>query len=81
MRQVDFYFHNRCLSQQSIQLLAKDVEAAYPRWTVTVHPLSDNEVETIGFNTLPVIVINGVPTVFGTPSRRWLLETIRKCDQ
>ena len=31
----------------------------------------------LGFTVLPAIAINGVPVVFGTPSREWLLETIR----
>lgn len=80
MRRVDFYFHNSCLSQQSILRLAREVETAYPEWTVTVHPLLENEVQAMGFKALPVITINGVPTVFGAPSREWLLETIRMCN-
>jgi hypothetical protein len=81
MRRVDLYIHDGCLSQHSILSLAKDVEVTYPTWTVTVHPLSVDEANAIGFKALPAIAINGVPTVFGTPSREWLLETIRMCDQ
>ncbi len=81
MRRVDFYFHDGCLSQPSILLLAKDIEVAYPAWIVTVHPLLEDEIKTMGFQTLPAIVINGVPAAFGTPSREWLLEIIRMCDQ
>lgn len=81
MRRVDLYFHNGCLSQPSILSLAKDIEAAYPTWTVTLHPLSVDEANAIGFKALPAIVINGVTTLFGTPSREWLSEIIRMCDQ
>lgn len=81
MRRVDLYFHDGCLSQPSILSLAKDIEATYPTWTVTVHPLSVDEVNAMGFTILPAIAINGVPTAFGTPTREWLLETIRMCDQ
>ncbi len=81
MRRVDLYFHDGCLSQPSILSLAKDIEAAYPTWTVTLHPLSVDEANAIGFKALPAIMINGVATLFGTPSREWLLEHIRMCDQ
>lgn len=81
MGRVDFYFHDGCLSQSSILLLARDVETAYPKWTVTVHPLLEDEVKAMGFTALPAITINGAMTAFGTPSREWLLETIRMCDQ
>jgi len=81
MRRLDFYFHDGCLSEPSILLLAKDIEVAYPEWVVTVHPLLEDEVKPMGFQTLLAIVINGVPAAFGTPNREWLLEIIRMCDQ
>ncbi|HNT37396.1 MAG: hypothetical protein AB7P24_16870 [Nitrospira sp.] len=80
MRRVDFYFHDGCLSQPSLLSLAKDIEAAYPTWTVTIHPLSADEVNAMGFTILPTITINNVPTAFGTPCREWLLEAIRMCE-
>lgn len=80
MRRVDFYCHKGCLSQPSILLLAKDLEAAYPRWTVTVHPLSNDDMKSLGFHVLPTVAINGVPIGPGMPSKAWLLETIRMCD-
>ena len=64
MKRVDFYFHDGCLSEPSILQLAKDVEAAYPRWTVAVHPHLDDDGKAMGFKTLPAIAINGVSTVF-----------------
>lgn len=81
MRRVDFYFHDGCLSQRSILSLARDIETAHPTWTVAVHRILEAEVNAMGFKALPAITINGVPAVFGTPSREWLLETIRMCDQ
>jgi hypothetical protein len=81
MRQVAFYFHDGCLSQQSILLLARDIQSAFPTWTVTVHRLMEDKMKALGFKVLPVISINGVPVVFGTPSREWLLETIRAWGQ
>lgn len=80
MRRVDFYFHDGCLSQPSILSLAKDIEAAYPRWSVGIHPLVDDEVNALGFQVLPTITINGLRVVSGMPSKAWLLETIRMCD-
>lgn len=68
MKRVDFYFHDGCLSEPSILQLAKDVEAAYPRWTVAVQ---DDDVKAMGFKALPAIAINGVPTVFER-TRHWV---------
>lgn len=76
---MDFYFHDGCLSELSLLSLAKDVEAAYPRWSVEIHPLSDSEAKSLGFQVLPAISINGVPIGTGIPSKKWLLEAIRKC--
>jgi len=80
MRRVDFYFHDGCLSQQSVLRLAKDIETTYPRWTVAVHPLLDDDMKALGFHVLPTVAINGVPIGSGIPSKEWLLETIRMCD-
>lgn len=81
MRQVDFYFHNSCLSRQSIRLLAKDVEAVYPSWTVTVHPLTDQDIERLGFSVLPVVLINGQTVATGMPSKEWLLRKVTDSNQ
>jgi hypothetical protein len=81
MRQVDFYFHDGCLSQRSILLLAREIETTYPTWTVIVHPLLEDEVKSLGLQVLPTVTINGVRVASGMPSKEWLLETIRVCDQ
>lgn len=81
MQRIDFYHHNGCLSRRSILSLAKVIETAYPRWTVTVHALLEDDLKSLGFEILPTIAINGVQVVSGMPSREWLLETIRMCDQ
>ncbi|MFO0699494.1 MAG: hypothetical protein U0236_09710 [Nitrospira sp.] len=81
MRRVDFYFHDGCLSQLAIRLLAKEIETAYPTWTVTVHPLLATEVIVKGIKVLPAVAINGALIYFGIPSKDWLLETVRTCDQ
>lgn len=80
MRRVDFYFHNGCLGEPSILSLARTIETAHPGWTVELHPLSDDEVKSLGFQVLPTVVINGIPIKPGMPSTEWLLETIRLCD-
>ncbi|MBX3326596.1 MAG: hypothetical protein KF682_11925 [Nitrospira sp.] len=79
MRQVDFYFHDGCLSQQSLLLLAREVETAYPTWTVTVHRLSDHEVNSMDLPILPTIVINGRPAGTGVPNKEWLLRKVAEC--
>lgn len=81
MRRVDFYFHNGCLSQPSLLRLAEDIETVYPSWVVAVHPLSDDKVKSLGFQFLPTVAINGAPIRSGMPSKEWLLEAIRMCEQ
>lgn len=81
MLQIDFYLHYGCLSQPSLILLAKDIKAAYPTWTVTVHPLSEDEVKSLGLPILPAIVINGRPVGTGIPDKEWLLRKVAECVQ
>ncbi len=53
----------------------------YPTWAVALHPLSENDLATLDLRILPTVTINGVRVAAGMPSREWLLETIRMCDQ
>jgi hypothetical protein len=76
MLRVDFYFHDGCLSQPSLLLLAKDVEAAYPAWTIAVHPLLENDVETLDLSVLPAVAINGHVAGTGLPNKEWLLKKL-----
>lgn len=81
MRRVDFYFHNRCLSEQSIRSLATDVLEQYPTWTVTVHQLAEKDIEGLGFSVLPVVVINGQTVATGVPNKEWLLRKVGEWAQ
>lgn len=81
MRQVDFYFHDRCLSEQPILSLASDVREQHPRWTVTVHQLTDQDIERLGFSVLPVVLINGQTVATGMPSKEWLLRKVTEWNQ
>jgi hypothetical protein len=80
MRQVDFYFHDGCLSQQSILVLAKEIQQDSPAWQITLHPLLRNEAEKLDFHVLPVIVMNGDILATGIPKKDWLLEQMRTCE-
>ena len=81
MQRVDFYFHDGCPSQPSLLSLARDIATLYPTWAVALHPLSGNDMDSPGLQILPTVTINGVQVAAGMPSREWLLETIRMCDQ
>jgi hypothetical protein len=76
MQRVDFYSHDGCPSQQSILLLAKDVKALYPTWTVMVHRLAENDIDSLGFLVLPAVAINGQTVATGIPSKEWLLKKL-----
>jgi hypothetical protein len=76
MRRIDFYFHDGCLSQPSLLLLAKDIEALYPTWTVTVHQLAGHDLEALGFPVLPAVVLDGQIVATGIPSKAWLLQKV-----
>lgn len=81
MHQVDLYYHAGCLSQQTILLLAKDLEQGCPGWTVASHPLLDDEVTAKGFQVLPAVVINGRVVASGIPRKEWLVRILREWDQ
>ncbi len=81
MQRVDFYFHDGCPSHPSLLSLARDIATLYPAWAVALHPLSENDLAALGLRILPTVTINGVRVAAGMPSREWLLETIRMCDQ
>ena len=81
MRQMDFYFHNNCLSRQSVLLLAKEIEQYCPNWHVVIHPLSEHEVNALGFHVLPTILMNGSTVAAGIPNKDWLLEKMKKCER
>jgi len=80
MRQMDVYFHNGCLSEQAILLLAKDIARDCPTWKIAVHPLLDHEAKALGLAVLPAIVLNGRPTATGIPKKDWLLGKIQECE-
>ncbi len=80
MRQLDFYFHDHCLSRQSILLLAGEIEQGCPDWHIVVHPLLEHEVKALGFLVLPTIVMNGRVVTTGIPEKDWLLERMKECE-
>jgi hypothetical protein len=80
MRQVDFYFHDGCLSQQSVLLLTRELRQDCPTWQILVHPLLQHEAKALGFQILPTIVMNGSTVAAGIPKKDWLLERMKECE-
>ena len=80
MRQIDFYFHDGCLSQQSVLLLTKELQQHCPAWQISVHPLLEHEAKTLGFQILPTTVINGRAVAGGIPTIGWLLKRMKECE-
>jgi hypothetical protein len=81
MRQVDFYFHDGCLSQQSVRLLAREIQQDCPAWHIALHPLLKEETQPLGFHVLPTIMINGNTVASGVPKKGWLLEKMNECER
>ena len=77
---MDVYFHDGCVSQQYILLLARELQQNCPAWHIAIHPLLEHEAKTLGFHFLPTIVINGSPVAAGIPKIDWLLERVKECD-
>ena len=77
---MDFYFHDGCLSQQSILLLAKEIQQDRPAWHIAIHPLLEHEAKALGFHVLPTIVINGSTVAAGIPKKDRLLERMKECE-
>ncbi|MDN5940988.1 MAG: hypothetical protein L0H94_03805 [Nitrospira sp.] len=80
MRQVDFYFHDGCLSQQSILLLTRELRQNCPAWHISAHPLLEHEAKALGFQILPTTVINGSAIATGMPKIGWLLDRMKECE-
>jgi len=81
MRQIDFYFHDDCLSQQSVALFARELRQECPSWHISIHPLLEHEAKALGFHVLPAIVINGCTVAAGIPKKDWLLERMKECER
>ena len=81
MRQMDFYFHDSCLSRQSVLLLAREIQQDCPAWHIGIHPLLEHEVEALGFHVLPTIVMNGSTLAAGIPKKDWLLKKMKECEE
>ena len=81
MRQMDFYFHDSCLSRQSVLLLAREIQQDCPAWHIAIHPLLEHEVKALGFHVLPTIVMNGSTVAAGVPKKDWLLERMKECER
>ncbi len=77
---MDFYFHAGCLSQQSVLLLAKELQQDYSDWHITIHSVSSHEAKELGFHLLPVIVMNGSTVAAGIPKKDWLLKKMKECE-
>lgn len=80
MRRMDVYFHDGCLSEPAILLLARDIARDCPTWEIAVHPLLDHEAKALGLAVLPAIVLNGRPAATGIPKKDWLLEKMHECE-
>ena len=81
MRQMDFYFHNGCLSRQSVLLLAREIQQDCPTWHIGIHPLREYEATALGFHVLPAIVMNGSTVAAGIPRKDWLLKKMKECEE
>lgn len=81
MRQMDFYFHDSCMSQQSVLLLAREIQQECPAWHIRIHPLLEHEARMLGFHILPTVVMNGSTLAAGIPTKNWLLERINECER
>ena len=81
MKQMDFYFHDSCLSRQSVLLLAREIQQDCPAWHIAIHPLLEHEVKALGFHVLPTIVMNGSTVAAGVPRKDWLLERMKECER
>lgn len=81
MKQVDFYFHDGCLSQQSVLRLARELQQSCPAWHIAIHPLLEDEATALGFQVLPTTVLNGSTVAAGIPKIDWLLERMKECEQ
>lgn len=81
MRQMDFYFHDSCLSRQSILWLAREIQQDCPAWHIAIHPLLEHEASALGFQVLPITMINGSTVAAGIPKKDWLLERIEEYEQ
>jgi hypothetical protein len=78
---MDFYFHDSCMSRQSVLLLARDIQQNCPAWHIEIHPLREYEATALGFHVLPTIVMNGSTVAAGIPKKDWLLERIKECER
>jgi hypothetical protein len=81
MQQMDFYFHEGCLSHRSINLLVSELQRDYPAWHIAIHPLGEDEAKAMGFHVLPAIVTNGKTMAIGLPKKDWLLEKMKECER
>jgi hypothetical protein len=45
---MDVYFHDGCLSEPAILLLARDIARDCPTWKIAVHPLLEHEAKARG---------------------------------
>ena len=81
MQQMAFYFHDGCLSRQSVLLLAREIQQDCPDWHITIHPLLEHEAKALGFHVLPTIVMNGRTVAAGVPKKDWLLERMKECGR
>jgi len=81
MHEMNFYFHEGCVSCQSILLLSKELQRDCPTWRIAIHSLSGEQVKATGFHILPAIVINGATIAVGLPRKDWLLEQMKECER
>lgn len=78
---MDFYFHDGCLSQQSVLLLAREIQQDCPDWHITIHTLLEHEAKALGFHVLPTIVMNGITVAAGIPKKGWLLKRMKEYEK
>jgi len=81
MLEMAFYFHEGCLSHQSINLLASELQQDCPTWYIAIHQLLEDEAKAMGFHILPAIVMNGNTIASSLPTKGWLLEKMKESEK
>ncbi len=77
MARLTILIHRGCLSDHSVRLLAEEVQAHFPDWSIEITP-AELSTESRGLVAFPAFLVDGTLVATGIPEKTWLLKRLRE---
>lgn len=78
---LDILVHRGCLSEQSAQTLAKEIQQELPHWHIDIRAACKENCDALGVLVFPAFLIDGRILATGIPRKEWLLARLKEWER